>query len=256
MTAAWIQAALAAGLPAEVLELHFQPVVGLADGSVHGAEGFARWRDPEHGFVPASEWIPHAESTGAIIDVARSLVPVWISTSTGGAGPIVSFNMMGRQLLDDASVAELLAVPAPIAAGLAIEIPHLQFFVDAANAAAPEWSWVDIDDLDDRLARLSASGYSIWLDDFGDTILDEGPLTHPSIDLVKLDRCLLDADPTWLRGVVRRIHDAGKRSLLEGIETSEHDAKAIDAGIELGQGFRYSPPLTIDRFAQFCSAHS
>ncbi len=251
MTKAWIEQAFAAGLPADVLELHLQPVVDLIDNSLYGAESFARWRDHRHGLIPASEWIPHAESTGAIIDIARSLLPVWIATSSGRAGPIVSFNMGGRQLLDDASIDQLLAVPYDIAAGLALEIPHLQFFVDSANATAPQWSWIDIDDLDDRLARLSASGYAIWLDDYGDAILDDGPLTHPAIDLVKLDRSLLDADPRWLREVVDSIHNAGKRSLFEGIETDAHRSTAIDAGVGLGQGFLYAPPLTADRFPQF-----
>ncbi len=253
MTKAWIEEALAAGLPADALELHLQPVVDLNDNSLYGAESFARWRDPMHGLIPTYEWIAHAESTGEIVELARTLLPIWIGTSSGRAGPIVSFNMGGRQLLDDANIAQLLAVPYDIAAGLALEIPHLQFFVDAANAVAPQWSWVDIDDLDDRLARLSASGYAIWLDDYGDTILDDGPLTHSSIDLVKLDRSLLDADPRWLREVVECVHDAGKRSLFEGIETDAHRSTAIEAGVELGQGFLYAPPLSADRFHHFAA---
>ena len=251
MIPAWIEGALAAGLAADALELHLQPIVHLDDGRLYGAESFTRWRDSEHGLIPASAWIPHAETTGAIVDIARSIVPTWIGTSTGSNGPIVSFNLGGRQLLDGAGIDQLVAVPPDVASGLALEIPHLQFFPEAANAAAPEWSWVELDDLDDRLARLSAAGYSIWLDDFGDAIFDEGPLLHPSIDLVKLDRSLLDADPVWLEGVVGRVHDAGKTSLLEGIETPEHREQAVAAGIMLAQGFLYAPPLSLDRFEQF-----
>ncbi len=247
----WIDSALAAGLAADVLELHLQPIVYVDDGTLYGAESFARWRDPEHGLIPASAWIPHAETTGAIVGIARSILPTWLGSSKGSDGPIVSFNLGGRQLLDDSGIDELVAVPRDVASGLALEIPHLQFFPEAANAAASVWSWNEIDDLDDRLARLSAAGFSIWLDDFGDVVFDEGPFTHPSIDLIKLDRSLLDIDPGRLEGIVKRVHDAGKTSLLEGIETAAHREKAMAAGIELAQGFLYAPPLPSERFEQF-----
>ena len=48
------------------LELHYQPKVSSATGELAGCEALVRWRHPEHGYVPPSEFVPHAERTGAI----------------------------------------------------------------------------------------------------------------------------------------------------------------------------------------------
>ncbi len=48
------------------LSLHYQPVVTLPDGRVHGHEALLRWRHPTRGPVPPLQFIPIAERTGAI----------------------------------------------------------------------------------------------------------------------------------------------------------------------------------------------
>src|SRR5204863_3591898 len=45
------------------LELNYQPVVRLADGSVTGVEALLRWRHPVRGVVGPDVFIPLAEET-------------------------------------------------------------------------------------------------------------------------------------------------------------------------------------------------
>ena len=47
-------------------ELHYQPVVRIADRAIVGAEALLRWNDPEHGSVPPQVFIPLAEESGLI----------------------------------------------------------------------------------------------------------------------------------------------------------------------------------------------
>ena len=47
-------------------ELHYQPVVRIADHAIVGAEALLRWNDPEHGSVPPQVFIPLAEESGLI----------------------------------------------------------------------------------------------------------------------------------------------------------------------------------------------
>src|SRR6202011_3889088 len=47
-------------------ELHYQPLVSLADGKINGGEALLRWRHPSRGMVSPAEFIPVAEETGLI----------------------------------------------------------------------------------------------------------------------------------------------------------------------------------------------
>ncbi len=86
------------------LSVAFQPQVGLSDGRVTGAEALARWKHPERGYIPPSDFITLAENTGLIsqvtdvvLEAALTALSDW--TRLGLSCP-VSVNLSARQLAD------------------------------------------------------------------------------------------------------------------------------------------------------------
>src|SRR6185369_5071586 len=60
-----LRAAIARGQ----LELHYQPLIDLRDGTTSGYEALLRWNHPERGQVPPDDFIPVAEESGVIVDI-------------------------------------------------------------------------------------------------------------------------------------------------------------------------------------------
>src|SRR5207244_1635614 len=48
------------------LELHYQPLVAVEDGTISGFEALLRWHDPARGSIAPAEFIPLAEESGLI----------------------------------------------------------------------------------------------------------------------------------------------------------------------------------------------
>ena len=56
------------------LELQYQPIVDLRDGSIAGCEALVRWRRPDGALVPPAEFLPLAEENGSIINIGQWVI--------------------------------------------------------------------------------------------------------------------------------------------------------------------------------------
>jgi diguanylate cyclase (GGDEF)-like protein len=77
-------------------EVHFQPLVRLADDMVVGFEALVRWRHPNRGLVSPEEFIPVAEETG-LIEKLGEWVLLKSCTEATAWPPHVKVAVMSRQ---------------------------------------------------------------------------------------------------------------------------------------------------------------
>src|SRR3712207_2090634 len=66
-----MEAAIAAGLAAGEMRLHYQPVLDLSAGRLKGYEALVRWERPGVGMVPPNDFIPVAEESSLVCDLDR-----------------------------------------------------------------------------------------------------------------------------------------------------------------------------------------
>jgi EAL domain-containing protein (putative c-di-GMP-specific phosphodiesterase class I) len=239
-----LQQQLARAVDLGEIEVHYQPIVDLGSYRVRGLEALARWRSPEGPLVPPDEFIPIAEETGAIVPIGRNVLlqachdmQRWRSSVADARDLQVSVNVSVRQVLSGVlgdDVADALEDSGLPAAALVLEI------TESAQLDHPER-------LAAEFARLKRLGVSIAVDDFGSGYSSLSFLLGLDADVLKIDRTLLDFDTTRRGSLVQAISDLGRTLgltvVVEGVETSEHLARAREAQCDAAQGFHFSRPL-------------
>ena len=100
-----LETALRAALKADLLQLHYQPIVNVADPTVVGAEALLRWDDPELGSISPKVFVALAEESGLIHAlgewVLRSAALQCAEWRKAGLMLNVSVNLSGRQFYRD-----------------------------------------------------------------------------------------------------------------------------------------------------------
>ncbi|MGV2904953.1 sensor domain-containing protein, partial [Achromobacter sp. AGC25] len=239
-----LEAALRDALEAKALRLHYQPQVGLKNGSLYGVEALARWRHPTLGDISPARFVPLAEECGLIGDLgdwalreACSQLAVW--RSNGLRVPSVSVNLSATNFHN-------LNLPRMIAATLA------EFGLAPADLMLEITEGVVLDATAGTLrtiAELHRLGVRLSMDDFGTGYSSLGHLRRLIVDELKLDRSFVqglesdDAARALTSAVIRIGESLSLPVVAEGVENEEQRRFLIEQGCAAGQGFLFSPPL-------------
>jgi len=245
-----VEQGLRLAIERDELSLSFQPVVRLPEGHPVGVEALLRWHHPELGAVPPAEFIPVAEEIGGIAALGRwtmhracHQLSRWIAD---GHDIWLAVNVSVRELRSPRfaeSVAEVLRAHRVPPDRLVIEVTEQSVARDVAELTAP-------------LRALRELGVRVALDDFGAGYSSLGQLRRLPVDVLKIDRALLDepeasrqedaGDPrvSPLVDVVVRLADRlGLQVIAEGVEDEAQRAMIEAAGCRFAQGHLFGPAL-------------
>ncbi|MGO9902844.1 MAG: EAL domain-containing protein [Solirubrobacteraceae bacterium] len=220
------------------LELHYQPLIDLIDERVVGFEALLRWRHPERGLVAPDQFIAIAEETGLIVPIGS-----WVLHAV-----CAQLAHWPEQIRISANLSALQITPKLV--------PEVQRLL-AQHRVAPERMVLEITEslvLDPAVkpvvSQLRALGVPLALDDFGTGYSSLSGLARFPLDLLKLDRTLIDS-LTQDRGIAV-VHAAielgralGMDVIAEGIETQTQLAVLRDLRCPLGQGYLFAKPLPL-----------
>ena len=223
--------------------LHYQPQVDLKSGEIVGAEALIRWRDPELGDVPPTEFIPVAERSGFIVAIGAWVLQQAVQQAAiwrqQGRQFLMSINVSALQyqqadFVD--SVARALAEVGLAPEGLELELTESILIQDAQEALL-------------RLQALSGLGVKLAIDDFGTGYSSLAYLKRFPIDRLKIDRSFIQGlpDDEVDVGIVNAIVNLGKalhlEMVAEGVETEAQRLFMLTAGCSQYQGGLCSPAL-------------
>ncbi len=234
------------------LELWYQPVVSLRDGTVAGFEALMRWRHPERGLVPPVVFIPAAERCGLIVSMTRwafrqacndlrrfqavaDRPPTFMSVNFSGK------DFMSPDFLEaiDGALAETGTDPRAVK----LEI------TETLLMHSPETARSVLQACRDR-------GASVAIDDFGTGYSSLSYLQSLPADTLKIDQSFIRAmvEDASSRSLVRSIVGLAKgldmKIVAEGIEGRAEAAILRDLDVDYGQGYLYARPLPADEMAR------
>ena len=237
---AQLEADLAAALEQGAVEIAYQPQFSCADGRISGAEALARWRHPLLGPVGPDALFAIAERAELVPQLSRQIIRAALAGARSWpAGLHLSLNVTAADLFHckfDAVVAGALAQTGFAANQLTLEITESALVSDLERTAR-------------SLARLTASGTRIALDDFGAGFCNFHYLKLLPLAGLKLDRSMVQGiaedarDLAVLRGVVAMARALDLEVTAEGIETTAQRDIVAAEGCARWQGFLGAPAV-------------
>ncbi len=233
-------------LAAEALELHYQPKLDLHSLQVVGFEALARWKHPEHGYIPPNEFIAIAEECDLIQELGQwtlqksiAQLAAWRAANLLSAGVRVAINLSARQLSDRQLLHSLqmhLERYSMPSSSFDLEVTEGVLIMDTKAA-------IHI------LQGLKALGFGLDLDDFGTGYSSLSYIQKFPFDSLKVDRSFIrdmeqSADrATLVRSIIALGHSLNLKVIAEGIEKEEHLSMLKEMGCDYGQGYLFSKPL-------------
>lgn len=234
------------------LQMYFQPIVHLLDGSPAGFEALVRWNHPERGLLSPSGFIPLAEEMDILMELGDWAIESACNarrrfSEASGLALFMTINLSGRQVTDPGlvdRVARTLERTRTDAANVKLEITETLLMQDPEMAATV-------------LGRLKDLGLRLALDDFGTGYSSLSYLQRFPIDTLKIDQSFTarmleeSGSGAIVKTLVDLARNLGMQTVAEGIEHASQAAALAALGCDYGQGFLYARPLPESEVAGF-----
>lgn len=229
-----------------------QPQISLKTGQVVGAEALVRKRGSAGEMVSPAMFVPLYEKEGLIRDVdffvLEQVCQILAQWETQGLlPPKVSVNFSRITLLEENFVENVSAICQRY------QVPPQRLGIEITESSTK----MDLHLLSHLVKRLRALGFCVSLDDFGTCYSNLAVLTKIDFDCIKIDKSLVDSIVTNPKAhtIVAHTISMGRAlsctaSVAEGIETSEQLKLLSRLQCDVGQGYYFSRPISIQEFTQ------
>jgi diguanylate cyclase (GGDEF)-like protein/PAS domain S-box-containing protein len=228
---------LRAALKADMLEVHYQPLVNLGSGDVTGYEALIRWTSATRGPVPPSEFIPVAEETGLIAQIGAFVLKRACADAAAWPKPLkVAVNLSPLQFKSTnllVVVSQALEQAGLAPRRLELEITETLLLERSSHVLA-------------TLHALRALGVNICMDDFGTGYSSLSYLRSFPFDKIKIDRSFVhemgvnEDSRAIVRAIIGIGTSLGITITAEGVENESDLVELKAEGCNEAQGYLFS----------------
>ncbi|MFW5439939.1 MAG: putative bifunctional diguanylate cyclase/phosphodiesterase [Methylophilaceae bacterium] len=232
-------------LKEKLLFLVYQPQFDYKTNKLSGLEVLLRWRHPQHGLIPPTEFIKVAEQSTLINQVEAFVLEeccaqlrLWLDA--GFKIPRMSVNI-SLQHLRSTQMSELINTVTK-KHGIS---PELLCIEVSENAL-----FDNVDEVKLNMQRIKNAGFQISIDDFGMGLSSLRDLKEWAVDEVKIDQRFVadlvssEEDRQIVKAIVALCNALGLHLIGEGVESKEQSDILADSGCNTMQGYFDSLPLT------------
>ncbi|WP_245860840.1 putative bifunctional diguanylate cyclase/phosphodiesterase [Rhodobacter maris] len=253
-----IEAGLREALKDNLLYVQYQPKICLRDGMPMGAEALVRWKMQDGEKVPPDHFLSIAAERGMLPALSRHI-------AEAVAGHILDWRAAGltpgkialNLHPDDIKSPELLMETIHMFEDRGISGKDLLLEITEGCLIGRGTDMVSrlLDALDER-------GYDLSLDDFGTGHAALAHLKKIPVAEIKIDRSFVSGleyrrdDRAIVAAIVEIARGLGIRSVAEGVETEAQRQILLELGVDAGQGYLWSRPISADSFAAFLEAQN
>lgn len=227
-------------------DIRYQPRFDLKSHRIAGAEVLLRWNSPDFGAVSPDQFIPVAESTGAINRIGGWVLEQAIRAGRrwmdAGHALRLAVNVSAGQFRSGdfgQQLSSLLTRHGLPAVLLELELTEGVFI---ANVAAHR----------ELFAALNELGVGLSVDDFGTGYSALAYLRHFPVHALKIDRTFIaplpqsEDDCAIVRAIVAMGHALDLRVVAEGVDAQEQIRFLTEVGCDEIQGFLVGKPMTAE----------
>lgn len=228
------------------LELYYQPKICFSRRTVVGFEALLRWNHPQEGLLGPGHFLDHIEYTEYARSVGnfviRDAVSLLQDFEQKGLPYTLSVNLSPSHFLGPGFRNDLARALADCSGTV-----RARLILEILETTA-------LDDTDRVLQNLRACdelGVDISLDDFGTGYSSLDLFRRLTAQEIKIDRSFVmdmleNTDSAMIVSAIISLTKSFRRRLVaEGIESAAVEAKLMELGCDLGQGFFYSGPLPL-----------
>ena len=237
--------------------LVYQPQYHLDSQKIVGVEALLRWSHPELGDIPPDIFIPIAEQSDLINQLGSWVLEEALSSLSewhrqGWTGLRMAVNVSARQFWRSDFVD--IVIKALQKSGVPAHLLELELTERLAMQ--------DTDKLASVMHRLHEQGIRLSIDDFGTGYSSLMYLKKLPFHVLKIDRTFVmgvplnNDDAVICKTIIAMSTALGFETIAEGIEDQQQEDFLKQNGCLMGQGYRFSRPISFHEMTNLLSAVS